>query len=48
MERATGRDVRVDDGTPAGLDMNALLPFALEAGVLFVPGSVFDPVGCSV
>jgi 2-aminoadipate transaminase len=28
-----------------GLDTNALLPFALEAGVSFVPGSVFDPHG---
>jgi 2-aminoadipate transaminase len=28
-----------------GLDTNALLPFALEAGVSFVPGSVFDPRG---
>ena len=27
------------------LDTNALLPFALEAGVSFVPGSVFDPYG---
>ncbi|MGF9763614.1 PLP-dependent aminotransferase family protein [Microvirga sp. 0TCS3.31] len=27
------------------LDTNALLPFALEAGVSFVPGSVFDPRG---
>jgi 2-aminoadipate transaminase len=26
-------------------DTNALLPFALEAGVSFVPGSVFDPGG---
>jgi 2-aminoadipate transaminase len=28
-----------------GLDTNALLPVALEAGVSFVPGSVFDPRG---
>jgi 2-aminoadipate transaminase len=28
-----------------GLDTNALLPFAREAGVSFVPGSVFDPRG---
>jgi 2-aminoadipate transaminase len=28
-----------------GLDTNALLPFALGAGVSFVPGSVFDPRG---
>lgn len=28
-----------------GLDTNALLPFALEAGVSSVPGSVFDPRG---
>jgi 2-aminoadipate transaminase len=29
----------------SGLDTNALLPFALEAGISFVPGSVFDPRG---
>ncbi len=28
-----------------GLDTNALLAFALEEGVSFVPGSVFDPLG---
>ncbi|MBL0407024.1 PLP-dependent aminotransferase family protein [Microvirga aerilata] len=28
-----------------GLDTNALLSFALEEGVSFVPGSVFDPSG---
>jgi 2-aminoadipate transaminase len=28
-----------------GLDTNALLPFALVAGVSFVPGSIFDPRG---
>ena len=28
-----------------GLDTSTPLPFALEAGVSFVPGSVFDPRG---
>ncbi|MBM1174754.1 hypothetical protein [Microvirga arabica] len=28
-----------------GLDTNAHLPFALEAGVSFIPGNVFDPRG---
>jgi len=28
-----------------GLDMNALLPCALEAGVSFFPGNAFDPRG---